>query len=461
MKKIAFLLSLLFTQSILPSMSEAERFQYAIFDAQNISPIELTKNLTPIVPWNKEIKWKNGKLVVVSFMAIESAIRFYMSQDIMKELFNPKNKSNGKIKITAKNTPIVISENDLNSSWIKEESLSDKNNAWWGLATFPTMVQENWILSWVTVAPELQQFAFNWAYSNNLINNISIPRVLQKVTTRLNEKLGLTPDSKTKKVIVELVIDPKNLIRPSIDSEIIDSTSYAQQVNNFPGQAQLYQQDIDLFKPYEKGNATPKQREILQRKGHYKSYQEWFEQNQRLSYKGQWAMPWTQLGYTYDYSQDAFNVNNHFGLSEFWIKPGSNVEITGIYSLDEYIKQYPKATAIAINDLKDSIQSKMDTFERTNKQNLPKLIELFQTMLYELQVIKNMIKSSKLKLNEHDPLVNSIQMQLNKYKDIIYKANIKHGSLIQQRRNARQAITRTEHDEILDFTAHARQRVLN
>ena len=62
-------------------------------------------------------------------------------------------------------------------------------------------------------------------------------------------------------------------------------------------------------------------------------YEEWFEGNIIWSYFDS-AYPWTRLGYTYDWNEDG----NEYGLTEFIILPGSEVEIEWTITTVEFIE---------------------------------------------------------------------------------------------------------------------------
>lgn len=61
-------------------------------------------------------------------------------------------------------------------------------------------------------------------------------------------------------------------------------------------------------------------------------YEEWFDGNIIWSYFDS-AYPWTRLGYTYDWNE----AGDEYGLTEFIILPGSEVEIEWTLTTDEFI----------------------------------------------------------------------------------------------------------------------------
>ena len=133
--------------------------------------------------------------------------------------------------------------------------------------------------SWVTLVPELKNFCRNYAGTN--------------IYLRLKQLLGL-PATSINDTIVEYYVDPQYLLRPSRDPEITDREAEVSFRTNT-----LYANSVST------------------------NYSAWF-QNEIVSHNygmtnGVWnALPWTQLGYTYDWLKTG---NNIAGLSEFVI-PG-------------------------------------------------------------------------------------------------------------------------------------------
>lgn len=61
-----------------------------------------------------------------------------------------------------------------------------------------------------------------------------------------------------------------------------------------------------------------------------KSYKDWINENRISRYYNcspDDNYPWTQLGYTYDWNS---NNTSHISLSEFVIKPNSNIKVKSI-----------------------------------------------------------------------------------------------------------------------------------
>jgi hypothetical protein len=133
---------------------------------------------------------------------------------------------------------------------------------------------------WVTAAPQLQELCK------------TLPE--EKLVPRINQYLGLPPagDSDNGRYFVEMFVKPGDMFRPCPDSEIDDSSCSLQ----FPATAT-------------------------------NEHKNWINANYAYSY-GFWQKtqyPWTGLGYTYDWC----NATTHVGASEFVIRAGSTVNVTG------------------------------------------------------------------------------------------------------------------------------------
>ena len=63
-----------------------------------------------------------------------------------------------------------------------------------------------------------------------------------------------------------------------------------------------------------------------------KEFENWFTGNMKWSYIDS-AYPWTRLGYTYDWADNG----TEFGLSEFLIQKGAEVEVEFTYTTDEFL----------------------------------------------------------------------------------------------------------------------------
>jgi len=192
------------------------------------------------------------------------------------------------LTIVDKKTPNLIwktIENEeyvLVGTWVKDKSFFEKST------TYETGSR----VVWVTLAPQLQQFAKEFVAKNGK----------EKITLRLEQLLGLPPNN-GKLFFVEMWVRPQDMLRPSWDSEITDNTS------------QLCQPaTIDA------------------------AYAEWFYKLRADSYANcqlYYKFPWTQLGYSYDWNPEN---KNHQGLSEFIIWKNKKAIVHKIYTNDEYWK---------------------------------------------------------------------------------------------------------------------------
>ncbi|MEO1691376.1 MAG: hypothetical protein AAFR63_07575 [Cyanobacteria bacterium J06631_6] len=152
---------------------------------------------------------------------------------------------------------------------------------------------------WVTVVPELQNFCTSYAQTG------------KELSPRIEQLLGLAPSHQPPKSIVELWVNAKDLFRPTPDPEISDR------------EAELEFRPANNFQ-----QVSPE-------------YQEWF--NSRLSeFKSQLkemnpdrpAVPWTRLGYTYDWGEST----DHIGLSEFVLSQGAELEVESVSSINNYCR---------------------------------------------------------------------------------------------------------------------------
>lgn len=144
---------------------------------------------------------------------------------------------------------------------------------------------------WVTTAPELQQFCrANHALGADL-------------PLRLEQLLGLPP-STGKNRFVELWVRPASLFRPSADPEITDHEAEPDFLRNA---------DLLTINP---------------------QHVHWYNELKTQSYVAGKGYPWTRLGYSYDWG----NPDSEVGLSEFVIKPGSDMLVHAVSSIESYCK---------------------------------------------------------------------------------------------------------------------------
>lgn len=140
---------------------------------------------------------------------------------------------------------------------------------------------------WVTAAPQVQELCKTIAAEER------VPRI--------NQYLGLLPPTAqdNSRYFVEMWVKPGDMFRPCPDAEIDDTSCSL----TFPASAT-------------------------------NEHKNWINANYAYSY-GFWQQnhyPWTGLGYTYDWC----NAETHVGASEFVIRAGSVVNVTGLIQRDTY-----------------------------------------------------------------------------------------------------------------------------
>jgi hypothetical protein len=131
------------------------------------------------------------------------------------------------------------------------------------------------------------------------------PKVSQKlVELRLKQYLGLNPDWHYD-VFVEMWVDPADLFRPCVDPQVEDNVCNLHfdekipEVNNIADYREFYR---DLY---------------------YKSF------------RSGSGVPWTGLGYTYDWG----NFESEVGASEYILVPGASYEIKRVVPTIEYCRE--------------------------------------------------------------------------------------------------------------------------
>lgn len=185
----------------------------------------------------------------------------------------------------------AITPSNTRLSWNGDQS-AVRMVAW---TTFTGYAQGDNTLSreiWVTPAPQLKELCRTVTDDAARI-------------ARVNQYLGLPPatEADNRRVFVEMWVKPGDMFRPCPDPEIDDTTCGLQ----FPASASS-------------------------------AHKTWIANYYASSY-GFWQSthyPWTGLGYTYDWcSQDDKNV----GGSEFVVRSGSVVNVTGLINRDTYCAQ--------------------------------------------------------------------------------------------------------------------------
>lgn len=170
--------------------------------------------------------------------------------------------------------------------------------------------------AWVTAVPEVKDFLTSYMNANK--NSFS-------ATDRVEQFLGLLPSkppyaTSQNKFFVEMWVRPEDLFRPCLDAEICGTECTIDP----------HESDLDHLPPAFRDMAklipmTPEHRA-------------WFEKEKKGAYKGDWAMPWTRFGYTYDWGslKKAQGKRAAKGATEYLIKAGSKVLVHSIISTEQY-----------------------------------------------------------------------------------------------------------------------------
>ncbi|WP_145998730.1 hypothetical protein [Methyloterricola oryzae] len=143
-----------------------------------------------------------------------------------------------------------------------------------------TSSSENSVV-WVTLAPTLQRFCRDFRRGH--------PRATRAgLDLRLKKRLGMNPNW-TYDVFVEMWVSPTDIFRPCVDPETSDSRC-----------------NVDF------GTDIPAVKNI-------KDYRAFYQNLYFKSYRNAPGVPWTGLGYTYDWS----SPRRKQGFSEFILSPST------------------------------------------------------------------------------------------------------------------------------------------
>lgn len=151
---------------------------------------------------------------------------------------------------------------------------------------------------WVTLPSDWKHRAKEFAGMDSLASRY-----------RMIQMLGLWPDCDYD-TMVEFYVDADALFRPAYDPSITTTTSGV----NFPEWAN---------DSYVVGETN---------------FREWFDYQKSVAYVGDYACPWTQLGYTYDWHHGASRV----GLSEFVASVGALSDIKARLGSWTFIREMQK-----------------------------------------------------------------------------------------------------------------------
>ncbi len=146
---------------------------------------------------------------------------------------------------------------------------------------------------WVTTVPQVREHCAVWAKQAG----VGEPGL----EMRLKQYLGLAPDWHYD-VFIEFWVGPERLFRPCVDPQTDDQS------------CQLH------F-----ANETPEVVNIA-------DYREFYRDLYYKSFRGSDGVPWTGLGYTYDWG----NAETQVGASEFILTPGTPYEIEAVTPTFQY-----------------------------------------------------------------------------------------------------------------------------
>lgn len=173
--------------------------------------------------------------------------------------------------------------------------------------TKATIPEKIW--AFVTIVPEVKDLCATWSGDKNL---------------RLQQLLGLPPDAKKVREFATLTVQTKDLFRPCTNPDPSQKTCAPQFAD-------------DMLCLIGKGCSKLPKKEVESRSAHV----EWMAFWSYKSWKSQAGYPFTGLGYTYDWAPDA--RADHYGASEFVVRPGSVVEVKEVASTDDYCRAAPAA----------------------------------------------------------------------------------------------------------------------
>ncbi|MGH8551115.1 MAG: hypothetical protein ACRERU_21425 [Methylococcales bacterium] len=158
-----------------------------------------------------------------------------------------------------------------------------------------TSDKEDYVV-WVTLAPQVQNFC------SAFVTNSSASK--DNLDLRLKQYLGLN-HTWTYDVFVELWVSPDDLFRPCVDPETNDTTC-----------------NLDF------GKETPAVKNI-------RDYKEFYKNLYYKSFLASAGVPWTGIGYTYDWTGQGTEV----GASEFILVPKAAYEVKRAVPTMEYCSQ--------------------------------------------------------------------------------------------------------------------------
>lgn len=153
--------------------------------------------------------------------------------------------------------------------------------------------------------PKGEKVTINWGYvwtftDKEIASNADELKTAKDPEMRMKQLIGFEPDSKHS-TVTAFWVKPEDVLRPAYQSNATlgsMSTSFAED------------EDADS------------------------EFRQWFDENILSSYY-YGAYPWTRLGYTYDWADNG----KEYGMTEFIVNPGSEVEVEFTETTEEFLKR--------------------------------------------------------------------------------------------------------------------------
>ncbi len=199
---------------------------------------------------------------------------------------------------------LAITDNNPTLIWNQDKS-KILVAIWKDLSVFDRFYKTNHVTSgnpdhvtWATLAPQVQKFCQNYLTEHPNTDQ-------QQLNLRLKQYLGLSANWKYD-VFIEMWVSPKDLFRPCVDPETNDT-----QCN------------------WQLGDSQPQVKNIPDYPAFYKSlYYKSFRESS--------GVPWTGLGYTYDWG----NLQSPVGASEFILSPHTEYKIERVLLTQDYCQPH-------------------------------------------------------------------------------------------------------------------------
>ncbi|MDO6762112.1 hypothetical protein [Agarivorans sp. 1_MG-2023] len=147
---------------------------------------------------------------------------------------------------------------------------------------------------WVSLAPQLRQFCQNYVKQHPGLEQ-------EQLALRLKQYLGLDSNWHYD-AIVSLYVKPDDLFRPCVDPETNDSSCQLE-ASNITGSVK----GID-------------------------NYANYYQQLYFKSFRASAGVPWTGLGYTFDWGNPA----SRQGASEYILVPGAEYQVHAVTATEQY-----------------------------------------------------------------------------------------------------------------------------